>query len=253
MRYQRILAVVVFFCLTACKQSAEMATQAESNDLSLRVSAAQLMQCEFNDVLGGCDSQGMYAGMTPRSIFYGLKKPLHELTPEEQRFMDGWVKPNRIGGNDVLTVQTFVREFYQANNRMPENGAELVAWHLQTRPSPMSVQEFESLSADRQVQISFFAINAITGRFFTSYSRPEWTLGGVNLRQLEGQALSDKLAQFDYDPAGVSEAWLMDVYGSTPGETIAEQVIIMSSHQYMHNQRERIGDKVAELEAKHAE
>jgi hypothetical protein len=177
-------------------------------------------------------------------MLYDRLKPPESYSRGERMLLCGW-RDERGGHQNLCATFDVLRMFYDAHGYLPEDGAELAAW-VELGPGGGSL-ELLTGSIERTDRLSRFgyAINPLTGKFYSSFDKDEWHAGGVyfkpDLSFEELEAAFD--GRYGYEEclgAGFRGAWLVKVFGDAPNEVLAFKPLVMLERSARRSEDQQI-------------
>jgi hypothetical protein len=191
---------------------------------------AFLQDMDFSAALAALPAKGPEQP-SPFSIIALLAKSTDGLSPREQRFLSSFTFASGGEGEAYNGIEAACF-FEQRFGRLPKDGTELFAslGPVKTLPflgkaewTDMSLEPSERIAAFPMV---FDALNPATGRVVESYSNPQWTPLGIDLRKTGKRGKSRTT-----DTAGkpitdlAADEWHLVVYGEEKDKKIIDRLI----------------------------
>lgn len=197
--------------------------------------ADALRRQTFTDLVDSsiaCMDEGEYAA--PFVPGYDPVLPSTAYSREERMLLCGWRMPGSQSRIGTELTHVAVRDFYRVLGRLPADGAELAAWTEVDIDGADKGYFCEGVLRQSQVEEIAYAINPVTGRLYSGFGEDVWSPGCVYLarietpEELEAAFMGRAGFEASLEP-GFKEAWLIKLYGDSPGEVLGSKPIMTFS------------------------
>jgi len=92
-------------------------------------------------------------------------------------------------------------------------------------------KRYMAYSPEEQLALSAYAVNPVTGHFFSSFQSRTWSPGGLDIEPYTQQELlsQPRIATRDKATGGLPHWWHVTVYGEKPGTTLMRTSLSMGA------------------------
>lgn len=242
-------------------QIGELLQVAASPDLDAKVAEARslIAGSDFNSALAGapvCLDDPEDLIRAPFDEVYDRLRPAGTYSRGERMLLGGW-RDEEGGHQNLCATFDVLRMYYEAHGYLPQDGAELAGW-VELGPGRSNLDGLvEATRRTDRLSRFGYAINPLTGRFYSSFDKDEWHPGGVYLKPDlsfdELEAAFDGRYGFEECLGGnFRGAWLLKVFGDSPDELLAFKPLVMLDRSGRQSENQQIHFMEAPPEWKHS-
>jgi hypothetical protein len=192
-----------------------------------------MLKLDYSAYIGRLDTVPM-----ANAAYWGVVKSKDivskDISTREQQLLSTLV--DKAGSTRISAgaVPAFVLDYVNKYQRLPHDGAELLAYISPQWTSKEGFAEFQQLPVDTQLRIVSCALNPATGKLYPTFSKLFWSDCGMRFRKQTGKYANLQVPIIQGESSAdnkhdtkicQSQAWEFVIFGEKHGEVLLRSII----------------------------